>query len=114
MGFQSQAFVDIEMENDADQGKLLQDLHSVPGIIMIYTVFGNVDMRCKVVGLDLKAVEAVSMGIRKLGGVQRVATSIVVDEMLPEKMRDNWAQLLIDNENKVNLPLTRQSRDGAE
>ena len=113
MGFQSQAFVDIEMENDADQVRLLQELHSVPGIIMIYTVFGNVDMRCKIVGLDLKAVEAVSLRIRKLDGVQRVATSIVVDEMNQEKMRENWAQLLIDNEKKVDLSSARETRNGA-
>lgn len=103
MGFQAQAFVDIEMKNEADQLKLAADLHEVPGVIMIYTVFGGIDLRCKIVGLDLKAVEAVSMKIRKLDGVQRVATSIIVDEMVPEKMRANWAQLLENNADVVNL-----------
>lgn len=114
IGFQSQAFVDIEMSNRADQVKLMNELHLVPGVIMIYTVFGDVDMRCKIVGLDLKAVEAVSMAIRKLDGVERVSTSIVVDEMIPETMRKNWARLLIENEAKVDLSPAQQEPDASD
>ena len=103
MGFQSQAFVDIEMVKNADQEKLTKALHSVPGVIMIYTVFGDVDMRCKVVGIDLKAVEGVAMTIRRQDDVARVSTSIIVDEMVPDLMRENWAKLLEINANRVNL-----------
>ncbi len=103
MGFQAQAFVDIETSNEADQAKVTRDLHQVPGVIMIYTVFGTVDLRCKVVGRNLKAVEAVSIAIRKVEGVQKVTTSIVVDEVDPEKMRMNWAALLEGNRDRIDL-----------
>jgi DNA-binding Lrp family transcriptional regulator len=106
MGFQSQAFVDIELDNLADQDKVTNDLHEVPGIIMIYTVFGGVDMRCKVVGRNLKAVEAVSMAIRKVDGIQKATTSILVDEMDAEKMRLNWATLLEANRDHIDLTTT--------
>ncbi|WP_300020151.1 Lrp/AsnC ligand binding domain-containing protein [uncultured Roseobacter sp.] len=101
MGFQAQAFVDIEMTNESDQSKVTDDLHGVPGVIMIYTVFGNVDVRCKVVGRNLKEVESVATTIRKLDGVQKVTTSIVVDEMDNKKMRVNWASLLEENREHI-------------
>ena len=100
IGFRAQAFVDIEMNTKADPQSVKLDLHKIRGVIMIYTVFGDVDMRCKVVGTDLQSVEKVAMDIRQVTGVKKVSTSVIVDESLEELMRENWAGLIADSKEK--------------
>jgi Lrp/AsnC ligand binding domain len=110
-GFISQAFVDIIIDKRADSNKIKAELHKVHGVIMIYTVFGTIDIKCKVVGIDLRSIEDASLQIRKIDGVSSVTTSIVIDESNYDMMRKNWSEMIRYNKDKVNLLIEKSLKD---
>lgn len=116
MGFTAQAFVDITLSSDKE--KILEniecdlafsdieeyvkhELNKKIGVILIYTVFGKVDLRCKVVGRDLKHLERIVMGIRKIHGVRNAETHIIIDETNYEISRESWSNLINENASYV-------------
>lgn len=101
-GFAAQAFIDIVLAPHSGEGEgvevgVRRELQQVSNVVLVYTVFGDIDLRCKVVAPDLKGIESTSREIRKISGVESVATSIVVDETDYDKARHRWAKLIVEN-----------------
>lgn len=101
MGFSSQAFVDLKLSKVAVEEDIKKKLHQLHGIITIYTVFGEVDLRCKVVGTTPREIEQISMKIRRLDGVESSTTNIVVDDTNYQLMIENWSELIKDNRENI-------------
>lgn len=115
MGFTAQAFVDITLTS-SNEYKILKaineiseenfdsideyvkyTLNQITGVILLYTVFGKVDLRCKVVGKDLRHLERIVMSIRKILGVGNAETHIIIDETDYDISRESWSRLIIEN-----------------
>lgn len=109
IGFQAQAFIDILLKSsskDAERSAVIEHavkdkLKEIENIIQIYTVFGDVDLRCAVVGLTLRDIEAVAMKIRSIPGVQSSSTSIILDDTEYDHAPQRWARLIRDNAEKI-------------
>lgn len=100
MGFRHQAFVDVVLNHQTGQAeshavsrKIQED---IDGVIMVYTIFGSVDLRCKVVGWTLRDVERASLEIRSLKGVSSATTAITLDETDRTAVSKKMAKLLRD------------------
>lgn len=97
IGFTSQAFVDVKIGDGKKEPEIKKSLHEIPGVIKIYTIFGDIDLRCKVVGIDLHSVEKVAMEIRNIEGVYSSTTNIILDDTNRELMLKNWGELVKKN-----------------
>lgn len=116
MGFKSQAFIDITISKDGlDQptsDSKMEDqvraaLRDVDNVVLIYTVFGQVDLRCKVVGVDLRDVERTAMEIRDIPGVLTSTTSVVLDETSYDGASQKWGDLVRKNAERLDHLLPR-------
>lgn len=114
IGFETQAFVDIALETNERiahgnslENDVRQGLNLIPNIVLIYTIFGSVDIRCKVVGMNLRQIEKTAMKIREIPGVKSSNTSIIVDETDYNNSRKKWADLIRANKADVekNMPV---------
>jgi len=112
IGFRAQAFIDIRLSQQGSSAeianhsaKVRNKLNEIGNVILIYTVFGNVDLRCKIVGIDLRHIERIAMEIRSIEGVQDSVTSIVVDETEYDNARLKWAHLIEENKESIEAGL---------
>lgn len=112
MGFVHQAFVDVIFQNDVDtsppeisedsdltdqtQSALIAKKiqREVDGVIMVYTIFGQVDLRCKVVGQTLRDVERAALKIRSWPEIASATTSVTIDDTDYDLVRKKMANLL--------------------
>ncbi len=101
IGFEAQAFIDVKLETASHDSseQLLEDyvrqeLGKIDEIISLYTVFGDIDLRCEVVGITLRHIEGIAMRIREITGVQSSVTSIIIDETDYNSVRSRWANLI--------------------
>ena len=113
-GFGAQAFIDIVLaphsgDGDGVEVRVRNELQDVSNVVLVYTVFGGIDLRCKVVAPDLKGIETTSREIRKIVGVESVATSIVVDETDYDLARSRWARLIIENCERIEAGLQEKA-----
>lgn len=104
IGFKAQAFIDITLSKSATETTAVKDeieikkkLNDIENVILVYTVFGDVDLRCKVVGIDLRDIERTTMSIRDIEGILDTTTSIILDDTDYELGREKWAQLIRKN-----------------
>jgi DNA-binding Lrp family transcriptional regulator len=102
MGFRHQAFVDVVLDHQTGQEKShavsLRIQEDIDGVIGVYTIFGSVDLRCKVVGWTLRDVERASLEIRSLEGVISATTSITLDETKQNVISKKMAKFMRDPE----------------
>lgn len=103
MGFSHQAFVDVVLSQDEkyepiDQERsrsIAQEIQKkIDGVIMVYTVFGSVDLRCKIVGQTLRDVEKAALEVRAMRGVATATTAIVIDDTDKAIVKEKMANLL--------------------
>ena len=107
LGFVDQAFVDAKIYNDAHPPTLMDQLHKIIGVIETYTMFGEIDVRCKIVGRDHKALEKIALAIRELEGVKSANTTILIESTDHQNMRENWARLILENQELIKSKLPR-------
>jgi DNA-binding Lrp family transcriptional regulator len=110
MGFAHQAFVDVVLAKRTVSGANIDQAVSrsiakqiqekIDGVIMVYTVFGTVDLRCKVVGQRLRDVEKAALEIRALSGVEAATTHIVIDDTDSVLVKKKMAGVLRREENE--------------
>lgn len=119
-GFESQAFVDITLDlaSDEDDALTEKDIRKAiledPRVILIYTVFGEVDLRCKVVGFSPRDIEQSAMRIKALEGVSSSKTFMIIDETNPDQSHEAWrkraAQLIRANAARVGDVVQRKRK----
>lgn len=110
MGFVHQAFVDVILAKRRNPDEVIDQVVSrevakeiqekIDGVIMVYTVFGAVDLRCKVVGQRLRDVEKAALEIRALPGVETATTYIVIDDTDRDLVKRKMASVLRRGENE--------------
>lgn len=115
IGFRVQAFVDISIASDINNGSMNEEIYRtktiedfikgelfrIKNVILVYTVFGEIDLRCKIVGVDLRQIERTAMAIREIKGIRESRTSIIVDETIYADARDRWADLVRENADQI-------------
>ncbi|MEJ6396185.1 Lrp/AsnC ligand binding domain-containing protein [Gymnodinialimonas sp. 2305UL16-5] len=118
IGFKAQAFIDITLSKSAEESTNIQDeaevrkkLNAIPNVILVYTVFGSVDVRCKVVGIDLRDVERTTMLIREIKGVLDTSTSVIIDDTNYNLSREKWAELIKHHSQQIEPTLPTKYED---
>lgn len=116
IGFRTQAFIDIHLKaaltvaSAAEMDLAVRHkLNAIDNVVLVYTVFGDVDLRCKVVCTDLRELEQTAMTIRGIEGVASSTTSIVLDDTDYHAVRGKWARMIRERAGELDPSISRHA-----
>jgi hypothetical protein len=112
-GFESQAFIDVTLDLQDDrtsEKEIRKSITDDPSVILIYTVFGEVDLRCKVVGFNAREIEKTAMKIKAIKGVSSSKTFMIIDETDDKTWRKRAASLIRQNATRVGEVVQRKRK----
>ncbi|MDF2562592.1 DNA-binding Lrp family transcriptional regulator [Microbacterium sp. AG238] len=91
LGFPIEALISVVLRQP-DLPRIAQELATIPEVLQAQGLSGQVDLMVRVVARDTQHLFAVDARILAIDGVERTETSLVMDDVIPHRVKPLLAQ----------------------